>query len=105
MNKDLYNSPKNRSTPPKEEVKYIAPSKDNKTMRASVLALKAQKDSISQNLLNDIIGSQSAVNPGAPPDRKSIKRGSMAYTIAGGEDISELKIENDRMKTTIMILS
>ena len=45
------------------------------------------------------------MNPGAPPDRKSIKRGSMAYTIAGGEDISELKIENDRMKTTIMILS
>tara|TARA_B110000285_G_C14654298_1_gene393262 strand:+ start:67 stop:204 length:138 start_codon:yes stop_codon:yes gene_type:complete len=45
------------------------------------------------------------VNPGAPPDRKSIKRGSMAYNIAGGEDISELKIENDRMKTTIMILS
>jgi hypothetical protein len=41
------------------------------------------------------------VNPGAPPDKKSIKRGSTIY----GEDISELKIENDRMKTTIMILS
>ena len=41
------------------------------------------------------------MNPGAPPDRKSIKRGSTIY----GEDISELKIENDRMKTTIMILS
>ena len=42
------------------------------------------------------------MNPGAPPDRKSIKRGSTLY---GFEDISELKIENDRMKTTIMILS
>ena len=48
------------------------------------------------------------MNPGAPPARKSIARGSQIYDkqmLGSGEDISELKIENDRMKTTIMILS
>ena len=72
------------------------------------MALKAQKDTISQNLLNEVIGTQSSVNPGGPPGRKSINRGSVTYEkqiLGSGEDISELKIENDRMKTTIMILS
>jgi hypothetical protein len=34
-----------------------------------------------------------------------VKRASLKYKKDGGQDIEELQIENDRMKTTLMILT
>ena len=35
----------------------------------------------------------------------TIKRGSLKFKSAAGPDTEELQIENDRLKTTVMILS
>jgi hypothetical protein len=37
--------------------------------------------------------------------RESIKRESTKFSNAGGVDAEELQIENDRLKTTLMILT
>ena len=37
--------------------------------------------------------------------RASIKRASVAFEHKGGQDAQELEIENDRLKTSLMILT
>jgi hypothetical protein len=63
-------------------------------MRASVMNLKMQKQMIADSFMDD-----------KPQGQSSIKRASLKFQNSGGVDAEELQIQNDRLKTTVMILT
>lgn len=92
----------------------VSPDKAN-VPRQSVMNLKLKKKQIAMNLMNgmrpsvagsDLSGLKTTKDgtfTGEAP-RVSIKRASVNYA-GGGGDIGELQIENDRLQTSVMIMS
>lgn len=98
-----------------------------KQMRESVMNMKLQKNMLAQNALSGarvsrldqgaikgLSGIKAPAATGAEevlpsPDRKMIKRASVKFENGGmgtgGANSDEVQIENDRLKTTIMIMS
>ena len=66
--------------------------------------MKVQKQLISQSYAD---GARPSIvkNTDFTTLKSPIKRASLKYQTSQGGDIEELKIENDRLKTTVMVLT
>ena len=75
-----------------------ATSSGGKVMRPSVMNLKLKKAAIAAQFLGKVSKKDEDGD-----GKISIKRDSIKYS-GGGGDIEELRIENDRLQTSIMIV-
>ena len=71
--------------------------------------MKLQKQMISQSYIEgnrpSVVKNADLTELKSSPTKSPIKRASLKYQASQGGDIEEFKIENDRLKTTVMILT